>query len=426
MLVPSSSRSTYNPAALTAILRKPSVAVACWAVLVIGLFVWSGDLGVEARASAEVAASVATDARQGAADPAPVVVRRATGARLPRTARHGLVFDSMGFLLVGADVTTSAGDSRRTDPDGAFAVELVEQRASDLLVRADGRRSAWLRTSAVAPGPVVVCLEPAAPWDATPQPPAAAPMLRGEGEVVGPDGLPLRNAFVNVLGTDCWGRTDDIGRVEVPLTSRSSTFVVHAPSSDDSAGGFAVRSAPFVAPRPRGIVPMPRLVAEPAGSIRGVVRDASGAPVAGLPVEVRGAGGARRTTTGAGGAFVLEGLLAADYVVEPFAYRGQVGQETQVRVDRAVVPCDLQLTRVPEASLLVVNEQGEAASGIWVAASLHGLRRGVGQADARGVVNLPMTGEAEFEVRTADDYAACAVRSFDVSGPQAKLVIAQP
>ncbi|MGC6489075.1 MAG: hypothetical protein ACON4Z_15615, partial [Planctomycetota bacterium] len=278
---------------MTTLLRKPSVAVFAWTVLVLGLFVWSGDLGVDARPRRSVAGGAANAPELV---PGPVVVRPSAGARLPRAERRGFVFDSMGYSLAGADVTTPAGGEDRTDPDGAFALELVEHRASDLLIRAAGRRSTWLRTSAIAPEPVVVCLEPAAPWDVAPRPPVAAPMLRGEGEVVGPDGLPLKNAYVNVLGTDCWGRADDTGRVEVPLLAPSSTFVVHAPSNGASAGGLAVRSATFLAPRRRGIVPLPRLVAEPAGSIQGVVRDASGVPIAGLPVEVRGAGGARRVT----------------------------------------------------------------------------------------------------------------------------------
>ena len=68
----------------------------------------------------------------------------------------------------------------------------------------------------------------------------------------------VQGAFVQVQGTDCWGRTDDIGRFELPMPSPSATFVVHAPSAADSAGGFALLSEPFVAPRARGIVPLPQ------------------------------------------------------------------------------------------------------------------------------------------------------------------------
>lgn len=395
--------------------------MASWGAVIIGWFAWSGDLGVSAHAAAGTAEVVAV-----AQSEAPIVVRRDAETRLPRSQRRGLVYDSLGFLVGGAEVKPAGGDAQRTNPDGAFAVDLVEQRASDVLFTAEGRRPAWLRTSAVGPEPMIVCLEPAAPWDVAPPEPVAAPELRGEGEVVGPDGLPLKNAFVNVLGTECWGRTDEIGRVELPLPMTSLTFVVHAAATESHAGGYAARSGPFSAERDRGIVPLPQLVAQRAGSIRGTVRDIAGTPIAGLPVEVRGAGTTRRATTGAGGAFLLDGLLPDDYVVEPFAYRGQVGEATGVRVDRAVVPCDLQLVDAGQASLLVVDEQGVAAPGVWVTSSFNGVRRGVGQVGGDGRVRLPLSAKASFEVRTAGDFSACTVRSFEVDADQATLVISQP
>lgn len=385
----------------------------------MGVFAWRGDLGLEGR-PAEAAAG------DPAAPDGPVVVRRDADTRLPRASRDGRVFDSMGFLLVGAEVVPADGSSQKTNADGAFSIDLVEQRASDLLVRADGRRAAWLRTSAIGPDPLTVRLEPAAPWDQTPKAPLAAPRLRGEGEVVGPDGEPLKNAFVNVLGTNCWGRTDDIGRFELPLPTRTATFAVHAASTESSPGGYALRTESFVAPRSRGIVPLPPMVAAPAGSIRGTVRDPRGEPVAGLPVEVRGAGATRCVATGPSGVFVLSGLLPDEYVVEPFAYRGAVGPLQKVRVDRKIVPCDVQLEDVDESSLRVVDEQGAIAAGVWVVANLYGMRRGVGQADVSGRVSLPFAAATDFEVRTAESLTACTVRSFDAEAEPATLVISQP
>ena len=361
-----------------------------------------------------------------AAPPRPVVVRREVETRLPRSARQGRVYDSMGFSLGGAEVTPAGGRAHRTDSAGRFSIELVEQHASDLLVEARGRRPAWLRTSAVAPEPLAVCLEPAAPWDLTPTQPLSAPMLRGEGEVWGPDGRPMPNAFVNVSGTGCWGRADETGRVELPLPQTTATFVVHAGADAAYAGGFACRSELFLAPRSRGIVSLPRMVTQQAGSIRGTVRDAGGAPIEGLPVEVRGAGITRQVISGAGGAFVVAGLLPDDYVVEAFAYRSQVCEPTDLRVDRAVVPCDVRLSNTRETSLVVMDEAGNVTPGVWVATNLHGLRRGVAQADGGGRVRLPLAGAVEFEVRRAGDFAACSVRRLEVDADESTLVINQP
>lgn len=426
----------YNAIRVNSILRRPSIAVVCWAVMLLGLFTWRGELGLRGSSVDAVPTSAAAVQQVAGGAPAaeqaddqadaPVVVRRDLETRLPRAARGGVVFDTMGFSLVGAEVVPSDGAPLRTDADGAFSVDLLRHRASDLLVRADARRPQWLRTSSVGPDPLFVRLEPAAPWDTEAARPTPAPLLRGEGEVVGPDGEPLRDAFVTVLGTGCWGRTDDIGRVELPLPSLTATFVVHAPATESSVGGFAVRSAPFVAPRDRGVVPLPRLVAAPAGSIRGVVRDASGQPAVGVPVEVRGAGEVRSVATGAGGAFAISGLLPDEYVVEPFAHRGEVGVAAEVRVDRAVVACDLQLQAAPESSLRVVDEQGAVAVGVWVASHIDGIRRGLGRADGSGRVSLPVGASTAFEVRAADGYSACKVQRFDADAEPATLVISQP
>ncbi|MFT4841299.1 MAG: hypothetical protein ACI8UD_002205 [Planctomycetota bacterium] len=413
------SGCAYTGANVSAILRKPSIAVATWSVLVLGLFAWRGDLSLgtpEQREQRAVALK----------QPEPVVVRRPVTPELPRTQRSGRVFDSMGFLLVGAEVVPTEGTSLKTDADGMFSVDLLRYQTSDLLVRAPGRRHEWLRTSALSPDPLTICMEPSAPWDTLPEPLEPVAKLRGEGAVQGVDRRPLANAFVNVLGTDCWGVTDETGRFELPLPSLTGRFVVHQLGGEGGLGGLASLSAPFVSPRASGIVPLPTLVGQPAGSIRGTVRTVGGAAIAGLPIEVRGPGGRRRVTTGAGGVFVLSGLVPADYTVEPFAYRGAVGEAVAVKVDRAMVECDLHLTKIEAANVRVVDENGAIAVGVWVSSSLHGLRRGIDQAGSDGFVNLPVGASSKFEVRMADSFASCLVRQYNADAEPATLVIAQP
>jgi hypothetical protein len=404
---------------VSAILRKPSIAVATWVILVLGLFAWRGDLSLGDPDAQETR----TTAKQG---DGPVVVRRTEVPELPRSKRTGLVYDSMGFLLVGADVVPTDGIAEKTGADGSFSLNLLKFQTSDVLVRAEGRRSIWVRTSAISPDPLVVRLIPSAPWDVASEMPEPALKLRGEGIVRGLDGRPLANAFVNVLGTDCWGRTGETGRVELPLPSPQVTFVLHQPGRVGQVGGVAALSQPFVSPRTHGVVPLPDLMAELGGSIRGIVRNDHGVPVAGLPVEVRGPGGNRRVQTGAGGVFVLGGLMPADYEVEPFAFRGAVAKAISVRVDRAVVACDLHLHAVKEVGLRIVDESGALAVGVWVVCSLHGLRRGVDQAGADGVVNLPISFASEFEVRMGDNFASCEIKHYDAKADPATLVIAQP
>ncbi|MFT4512623.1 MAG: hypothetical protein ACI89X_002282 [Planctomycetota bacterium] len=405
---------------MSTILRKPSVAVATWSVLVLGLFAWRGDLSLGTPQQREQRAA----ARK---QPELVVVRRTEAPQLPRTQRSGRVFDSMGFLLVGAEVVPNEGASRKTDADGSFSIDLLRYQASDLLVRADGRRHEWLRTSALSPDPLTICMEPSAPWDSLATPPEPSAQLRGEGEVQGVDRRPLANAFVNVLGTDCWGVTDEAGRFELPLPKTTSRFVVHQPGGGDGLGGFAALSSPFVSPRASGIVPLPTLVGERAGSIRGTARTMDGKAIAGLPIEVRGPGGRRCVTTGPGGVFVLSGLVPADYTVEPFAYRGAVGEAVAITVDRPVVECDLHLTQIEAAKVRVVDENGAIAVGVWVCSSLNGLRRGVAQAGSDGFVNLPVGALSEFEVRMDNSsFVSCLVRQYNADAEPATLVIAQP
>ena len=397
-----------------ALLQRPSALVAACTVVVVGAFVATGDLRV---ASGEPAPRAPLRVHE------PRVVRNTPPRPAPGVVRRGRVFDALGFLVVGAEVVPMDRPPVRTDGDGAFQVELARGRATDLLVRADGQRAAWLRTSDGSPDVLALQLVPAAPWDEVPAPPPPPAALRGEGSVRGGDGKPLASAYVTALGSGVWARTDDIGRFELPLPAATVTLLVHAPAAD-GGNGFAALSEPIASNRARGVVPMPDVLAAPALGIRGCVRDARGQPIAGVPVEIVGEHVRRVVDTGAGGAFHLGGLLPGRYLARPFAWRGAVGVTTEVTLARAAVDVDLQLLDADEQHLRVVDEGGNAVAGVFVAASIGGARRAVARADDDGRVAVPVAAAAEFDVRAPAHYASLPVRRVDLD--EAKLVVALP
>ena len=122
-------------------LQRPSVIVGAWTLLVVGVFVWRGDLRIASAPT--LAAGPVPFVR-----PAPTVVRApaapAAAATTIATVQKGRVFDALGFLVVGAEVVPMDRPATRTDGDGGFQVEL-RGASTDLLVRADGLQSAWLR-----------------------------------------------------------------------------------------------------------------------------------------------------------------------------------------------------------------------------------------------------------------------------------------
>ena len=406
---------------LRALTKRPSIAIAIWASLVLLLFVLRGDLRVQPRSQAP------TDAVLRQQRSTAIVRRTANRSPFPRDAvvRRGRVLDTLGYSLVGVEVVPERGEPSRTDAEGAFRVGLQRGRCNDLLLRGEGWRPRWRRTCLGEPDPLVLRLEPSAPWDAAPAPLIQAPTLRGEGVVVGGEGKPVPLAYVHVLGTQIWGQADDIGRVELPLPARAMKFFL-AHSRGDGRQSFAGVSASFAPSRDRGIVPLPQLqlLDERACMLRGTLRDPDGVPIAGVPVEVRGAGMRRRVETGAGGAFRLASVLRGDYEVEPFACRGAVGEVAAVRVDRAIVDCDVQLVAVREQRVQVVDEAGQAASNVWVAAASNGWRRGLAQADESGFVSLPVPPRPEFDVRIGESFEARPVRRFADDREPATLVIA--
>jgi hypothetical protein len=143
-----------------------------------------------------------------------------------------------------------------------------------------------------------------------------------------------------------------------------------------------------------------------------------------VPIEVVGESLRRVTETAAGGAFRVGGLAPGAYDVRPFAFRGAVGQASRVTLAQASVDVDLQLRTAEEVRLRVVDERGAPVSGVFVAASVSGTRRGIAQADVDGFAAVPVGEATEFDVRTAEHYSPVAVRRFDAE--PATLVVALP
>lgn len=400
-------------------LPRPSVVVAVWTLVVVAAFVWRGDLRV-----ATVPAEPARRGPAGVREPSIVRSPAAPSNVSATVSRRGRVFDALGFLVVGAEVVPMERAGTRTDGDGVFQIELAAAATTDLLVRADGQQPAWLRASEGSPDVLALQLAPAAPWDALPSPPVPPSALRGEGTVRTADGRPLAGAFVTAAGTGVWARADDIGRFVIPLPTPTATLLAHEPLGGVGGTGFAGASGALVQQRTRGMVPLPDLIASPALAIRGIVRDAKGQPIVGVPVEIAGTGLRRVVETGSGGAFRVGGLAAGPCRVLPFAWRGALGVAREMTLQDTAVDVDLQLVAAEEVRLRVVDERGGPVAGVYVASNVGGARRGIAQADADGYAAVPVAEQTEFDVRASNHFTPVVVRRFDPD--PATLVVAMP
>lgn len=397
--------------------KRPSFLLFGWATILVLVFVFTGNLRIERPPRDEAAR---TEQRE------PVVVRpqRAARAAMSQFVRTARVFDATGFLLVGADVAIDGGAALRTDADGRFRIELAADQTADVLVQAPGHAPARLRVQSESPEPLLVQLTPAAPWDRAPEP---MPPLRfaGEGRVVDPEGRPVAGARVTAIGTDAWARTDASGRYRLPLADTTPVLAVH----DDREHGWAGRSAPLQLERDRGIVPLPELVAATACALHGIVRDAQGVPVVGVPVRLRGDGLERLVETGSGGAFRIGGLEPGHYTLRPFAFRGMLGAPQSVNVDRVLADCELSLRPVREQRLRVVDTAGSPIADAAIAATFAGERTSLQRTDAEGWTRLrlapPPLGDAwAFDVRVGEALTQPASARFEPE--QATLVVAMP
>ncbi len=413
--------------------QRPSLVVVGAATLWLGVFAATGHLRLGSEPAA-AGADRAAQADAGERVPEPTVVHVGRPAPVaPRLHVRGTVLDAAGFLIAGAEVSVPSAETVRTDAAGQFVLSLPAPPpqshgvgAYDVLLSANGQRAQWVRGSLLAPDRQVFRMVPSAPWDDRPQAPtAAAPQLFGEGFVHGVDGSPVVGAYVTVKDSDVWAQTDEIGRYTLPLPDRSLVIVVHQPEAGGDGHGLAVRSEPFTPQRSQGIVPLPELIAEPASMLRGRVADGSGAPLIGVPVEVRGEGIRRVLESGMSGIFRLAGLLPGRYEVRPFPHRGAFGLPASVALEEGVTECSVSMDNVTERRIRVLDERGHPMAKAHVASAIDGERCTVAVADQEGYASLRVApSRTDWEVRTAHDFQVLPVRQFEAE--TGAVVVALP
>lgn len=402
--------------------KRPSAYVLLCAFVIVGSFAYRGDLAVGETAKVRRHRE-------------PVVVKLQSQPSRPSAATaelHGSVFDALGFLVVGAEVAVAGLPAVRTDADGRFRLSLPAGSAAELTVTAAGQRPLRTTVAGIGQEPLVLSLQPAAPWDPAlpaPQPPVPATLF-GEGRVRDANDRPVAQAVVTVAETGATARTDETGHYRIPLPLGAVTLVASQPTATDGPG-LAARAEVPRAGRDKGMLPLPDLIAAAAGAIRGTLRDPRGQPIAGVPVWLRGEGLSRILESGQGGVFRFAGLLPGRYSIEAMAFRGTLGATRCIDLDEPVVDCELQMQAVGKRRVQVVREDGTAVAAAFVASTQAGMRRQLVQTDASGFAELQapealenLEPPFEYEVRAEIDHRALPVVGFD--GDHARLIVASP
>ncbi len=394
-------------------MKRPSFYVLVCTAVVTATFMVRGDLAVGAQAATK-------------REPGPVVVKLDAPLRQPAPqALLGSILDTMGFFVAGVDVRSGAAQSR-TDADGRFRLDVRPSHAGplDLRVAASGYRQQSLPAFPLAHEPMIIALEPSAPWDLPAATPAAAAVVIGEGVVRSQDGKPVVDALVMVAESGALARTDDIGRYSIALAPEQSTLIVQAATSPVAANGLAGRSEPIPTPASKARTPIADLVVYPAGALRGTVRSHDGQSLRGVPVFLSGNGLHRAIATGDSGSFRIAGLAPGHYELRTSAFRGALGVAKQVLLDQPVVDCELHLAAPGEKRVQVVTEAGAPVARAMVETRIAGMRCGVDRADGDGWVQVRAVDQsAHYEVRDGEDFSPMRVVA---SAGADRIVVARP
>jgi hypothetical protein len=240
--------------------------------------------------------------------------------------------------------------------------------------------------------------------------------LIGEGFVRLENGEPAKEAIVRVLGTDTVVRTDDTGRFRAPLPFAEVVLVA------STGDGLVARGEPFRPGRDYGLMPAPDLKLAPGLAMRGIVRDSSGAPVAGTRVTIVTSAGRRESWSASGGTFECRGLLAESVRLEVLPPQGLAPLDREVVIVGNVDDVELVVQRAEALSVRVVDEVGTARPKVTLnVVDAEGRKARVttgadGSAKLVGVSSQPF----EFEAESPDGNALEIVR---FESQDAKLVV---
>ena len=251
-----------------------------------------------------------------------VVVRGEDGERNPMpTARlAGRVIGPKGWPVNGAHVRLLEGDETiETDASGVFELGGAGDASRYLLhVSAPGLEARIV--AAHADEVTSVALRKHVPWEsrAPVQTEPSAPLLRGEGFLIGRDGSPLAGAVIACLENGARRIADQNGQFQIALPRERATLIAW------DTEGQAVREVIEVPEGEHGLMPLAPMELSLASSVRGYVKTAHGDPAPRASLLLRaGDGLERRVVADDAGSFAFVGLIAGDYDLAVLPHRGE-------------------------------------------------------------------------------------------------------
>lgn len=338
----------------------------------------------------------------------------------------GRVIDGAGQPIDGASIrvlgSRAAADTRSS---GAFEVLVpLGDPFRRIEVTAKGYRPVVERCAPTDLESFVVQLQPTPPWEPAPALPLPGkrPALAGEGYVLDGDRKPLVGAIVTALETGDSTLSDAVGRFLIPIGAPKLTLMAWHPSGQ-------VALFDEVAPtQTQGLVSVGSATLAAGLELRGAIRLPDGSPASGAPLTLRRQGFVRRVTADNEGAFVIGGLVAADYQLEVLPCAAALGIRRDLHVEGSgAVQGELRMVAEAIHRIRVLDAQRAPLAGGYVLAVDAEQRRAHAQADSDGYAVLRgLSGEGlKVEDVRARDMTARRIVETLVDAGTTTLITAQ-